>query len=647
MCGITGFYSFKTDRNREEQAAIGRQLGRAIAHRGPDAEDLWQDPDVPLTLCHRRLAIIDLSDAGRQPMHSATGRYVVTYNGEIYNYLSLQKELQDAGVTFKSRSDTEVMLAAFEYWGINQTLQKLNGMFAIALWDRQERQLHFIRDRFGKKPLYVGWAGQDLVFASELKSFHVHSDFQAEIDRNILAQYMQFGYVHAPHCIFKNIWQMKPASRLSIKFDDLSCGEDLSRKMQGYWSLKSVSEHGKNHLSSKSEGEIINEFEMRLQKAVRQRMISDVPFGAFLSGGIDSSTVAALMQQNSKTPIKTYSIGFNEVEYNEAKHAKAIARHLGTDHQEFYIQPQDALDVIPEMSDIYDEPFADSSQIPTFLVSEMARQEVTVVLTGDGGDEILGGYDRHTKLSAVWSVMKWMPQPVRQAFYAAIKTVPDFYINQFTPENPNFAAQVKRTFRALGHKDTQKIYEALLTHWSSKKQVVLNGVAPLSDLDQPSKWPQNLNFVDSMIYADLKIYRPHDLMVKTDRASMAVGLEARAPLMDYRLAEYCWTLPHAMKIRGKQGKYLLRQVLSHHVPESLYDRPKMGFSVPIGDWLRGPLKAWGDDLLSPERLNAQGLFNPDVITKAWNSFQKSHSREVPKHLWTALMFQSWYDRWIA
>ena len=414
MCGITGFYNTNADKAAAQRRIIGQAMGQSIAHRGPDAKDVWVAPEVPLVLAHRRLAVIDLSDGGRQPMHSSTGRYVVTYNGEIYNYPELQAELEAAGRTFKSRSDTEVMLTAFEHWGINQTLQKLNGMFVMALWDQKERQLHFVRDRFGKKPLYIGWAGSDLVFGSELKSFHAHPDFKPEINRDALALYMRYGYLHAPYSIFHNVWQLLPAARMTLDLGSLKAAENLADKMELYWSLKNAAEAGLSNVTNKSDAEIIEEFEGLLENAVAQRMISDVPFGAFLSGGIDSSTIVALMQKKSSMPVKTFSIGFGDKKYNEADYAKKIAAHLGTDHQEFYVSGQDALDVIPNLPDIYDEPFSDSSQIPTYLISKLARDQVTVALTGDGGDEILGGYDRHTQIPALWSKIGWMPQIIRQ-----------------------------------------------------------------------------------------------------------------------------------------------------------------------------------------------------------------------------------------
>lgn len=634
MCGIAGFFSLKNDRNSGERQQIGQAMEQAIAHRGPDATDLWSDPDSGLVFAHRRLAIIDLSDGGRQPMHSHSGRYVMITNGEIYNYLELQAELEAAGRSFKSRSDTEVMLVAFEHWGINQTLQKLNGMYAFVLWDRQEKQLHFVRDRFGKKPLYIGWSGNDLVFSSELKSFYVHPDFNREIDPNNLSLYMRYGVMQAPFSVFKNVWQMLPAGRMTLDVSSLSTDENLATKMQLYWSLKEVAENGKAQMTKASDEEVIREFEEKLQTAVSQRMLSDVPLGAFLSGGIDSSSVVALMQKNATTPVKTFSIGFEQEEFNEAKYAKEIAAHLGTDHQEFYVSGQDALDVIPNLPDIYDEPFSDQSQIPTYLISKLARDQVTVVLTGDGGDEILAGYDRHTKIADLWSKVGWLPHPLRQIISNVLSVAPS-------------SRKVNRALKLMGLKDVDAIYDALVSSWPKNSDVVLGAENPIIPLTDDNQWPQNLSFAEKMIYGDTLAYRTNDLMVKTDRASMAVALEARAPLMDYKLAEYSWRLPHHMKVRGGQGKWLLRQVLKRHVPENLYERPKMGFSVPLTDWLKGPLNSWANDLLNTETLSQQGVLDADLIVVEWQKFQQNQgSQAVPKHLWSVLMFQAWYQRWM-
>ena len=647
MCGISGFYNLKADKDADHCRKIGQAMEAAIAHRGPDSADLWQDSDISLVFAHRRLAIIDLSEGGRQPMASHSGRYMIITNGEIYNYLELQSELESAGHHFKSRSDTEVMLTAFEHWGVHHAIQKFNGMFAFVLWDRKERQLHFVRDRFGKKPLYVGWAGQDLVFGSELKSLHAHPDFKAEIDRDSLALYMRYGYMHAPYSIFKNVWQLLPAGYMTLNLQELQAGQNLAETMQLYWSLKEVTESGQSQMITHSEEQVVNDFEEMLQKAVSQRMISDVPLGAFLSGGIDSSSVVVLMQKNSSLPVKTFSIGFEDKKYNEAEYAKKIAQHLETDHQEFYVTGQDALDVIPKLPDIYDEPFADQSQIPTYLISKLARDQVTVALTGDGGDEILAGYDRHVKIPELWSKTGWMPYPARKILFGLASVMPESLYGALKPNNPNFGAQVKRAFSLMGLKNAESIYDSLISATSNRRSVVLEGKVPTTPLKNENFWPHHLSFAETMIFGDTLAYRPNDLMVKTDRASMAVALEVRAPLMDYKLAEYSWRLPHHMKVRNGQGKWLLRQVLKRHVPESLYERPKMGFSIPLQEWLRGPLKSWGDDLLSRDRLEKQGLFDAGRLVKEWQDFQSAKGfQSVPKHLWSALMFQAWHERWM-
>jgi len=620
MCGIAGFYSPKSNVSVQERYAVGTAMADRIAHRGPDAGSVWCDPDTPLALAHRRLAIIDLSSGGAQPMESLSGRYVIITNGEIYNYLELKAELEAFGAKFKSTSDTEVMLAAFEQWGIEKTVQKFNGMFAFVLWDRKERVLHFGRDRFGKKPLYVGWAGDSLVFASELKAIVAHPDFKKEISEDALSIYMKYGYVRAPYSIYKNIYQMMPASLMSLSLDGLNSGENLADKMKPYWSLKEMTEQGKENLLNGSETEIINEFEEKLEQATSIRMLSDMPLGAFLSGGIDSSTVVALMQKKASAPVKTFSIGFNEHEFNEAQYAKDIATHLGTDHHEFYVDGQDALDVIPMLPDMYDEPFSDQSQIPTYLISKLAREHVTVALTGDGGDEILGGYDRHTKIAGLWDKVKSVP--MRQKIFSLLSAL-----------TPSQKEKFKRAFGLMALENEDDIYDTLLSAWQ-------DDVTVSNDPKMVPDYPKGLNFSEKMMFGDLGSYRTDDLMVKTDRASMAVALEARAPLMDYELAEFCWRVPHHMKVRGNKGKWLLRQVLKRHVPEALFDRPKMGFSIPLGAWLRGPLKEWGSDLIAQNH----DMLKNEMIKARWSEFQNSNSQQVPKDLWTALMFQCWHER---
>ena len=643
MCGIAGFYNLKADKQSVQRQSIAQSMEKAIAHRGPDNADMWCDPDLPLILAHRRLSIIDLSDNGRQPMHSSSGRYVIVSNHEVYNYQALQTELENAGHVFRSRSDTEVMLMAFDHWGVSQAIQKFDGMFAFVLWDRKERQLHFVRDRFGKKPLYVGWAGNDLVFGSELKSFHAHPDFEAQISKPALQIYMRYGYVHAPYSIFDKVWQVLPAGRLTLDIDKQQAGENLTSKMETYWSLKNAAQQGRSRVIDLPENEIIGDLEDHIEKTVAQRMISDVPLGAFLSGGIDSSAVVAMMQKTASKPVKTFSIGFDEAQYNEAEYAKKVAGHLQTDHQEFYVSALEAQNVIPILPDIYDEPFADSSQIPTYLISKMARDKVTVVLTGDGGDEILAGYDRHTKIPALWSSVGWMPHMIRKGIMGGLSVLPEGLYGK------KMGRKVKRSLELMALKDADAIYDRLVSAWPPEQSVVARDeedlLIPLKD---EQYWPHGLNFAESMIFGDQLSYRVNDLMVKADRASMAVALEARAPLMDHHLAEYCWQLPHNMKVRSGKGKWALRQILKKHVPEEMFERPKQGFSVPLHEWLRGSLKEWGDDLLSTEALNRHGLLDNELVQSEWKNFQDNRGfQDVPKHLWSVLMFQSWYDRWMV
>ncbi len=647
MCGIAGFYAPSGGGDRRELQVIGTAMHKAIAHRGPDSADCWQDPDVPVVLAQRRLAIIDLSPDGMQPMASHTGRYMFVYNGEFYNYQDIEADLRAAGHTFKGRSDTEVLLTAIEHYGLNAALQKINGMFAMVLWDRQMKQLHFVRDRFGKKPLYIGWAGKNLVFGSELKALHAHPEFTPELDRNVLSLYMRFGYVCAPHCIFKNVWQLLPGGRLSVDLATMQPGEDLSRRMELYWSLRHAVDDARNHLVNDDEQTIVETFEEMLSRAVRQRMIADVPLGSFLSGGIDSSTVTALMQTHSTRPVKTYSIGFDDDGYDESKAAAKIAAHIGTDHHEFRVTSQDALNVIPQLPDMFDEPFADASQIPTYLISKLARKHVTVALTGDGGDEILGGYQRHTHIPALWNKISWMPTAVRRSVGNIALRVPQQAYDVLRPSYPQFGRRVHRMAQAMTVNDVKMLYSSMIQVWPESEGVVPGASMPSIPLDNQAMWPSDLTLAEKMIYADTLSYRPNDLMVKTDRAAMAVALEARAPLMDYKLCEYSWRLPHEMKIRGLEGKWLLRRILEKHVPKSLFDRPKSGFNVPLHQWLKGPLKGWGDDLLSLDRLKKQNILNAKLVASRWQDFQNGRGGHAnASDLWTALMFQSWHDRWM-
>ncbi len=644
MCGIAGFASLSSQSSDQLKSA-GAAMHRALAHRGPDDAQVWVDDDANVMFAHRRLAIVDLSADGRQPMASASGRYMIVYNGEIYNYPALHDDLVAIGHVFKGRSDTEVLLAAIDHWGLNQTLQKINGQFAFALWDKKDRTLHLARDRFGKKPLYIGWVGDRLVFASELKAFHALEGFSASINEDAMALYMHYGYVCAPYSIYDAIWQLLPGSRMAIIPTSLTPGADLSPLMEKFWSLTERVEEARHHPYRGSEQEQIQSFETLLSDAVSSRMICDVPLGAFLSGGIDSSMVVAIMQKHSVSPVKTFSIAFDDPAYNEAPHAERIAAHLGTDHETLRVSESDAMGVIPLLPSIYDEPFSDMSAIPTYLVSKMARHKVTVALTGDGGDEILGGYDRHVHLPPLWNKIGWAPAMIRQPLAAALKGVPESQWRRIS-QDPQFVRKMHRLRTVIGQKDRRAVYDNLLAAWPDN--IVLDGTVPSVPIRDGTSYPRGLNFADYMMFGDTLSYRVDDLMVKSDRASMAVALEARAPLMDYALCEFCWRLPFSSKIRDGKGKWLLRQVLKKYVPEPLFDRPKMGFGVPIAQWLRGDLREWANDLLSPSRLRRQGLFDDKAVTAMW----QAHLRGEPvdpngQKLWTVLMAQGWLDRWAA
>ncbi len=640
MCGILGFFEIARQSGTERRMQTGRNMANCLRHRGPDDEGLWQDEVYPLLLGQRRLAIIDLSAEGHQPMISASGRYVVTFNGEIYNFQSIQADLEAAGVTFRGRSDTEVMLAAIEHWGLNIALQKLNGMFAIVLWDKQEKQLHFVRDRLGKKPLYVGWSGGALVFGSELKVFKAHPDFAAEVNRETLTLYMRYGCVPAPHCIYKGVWQLPAGCRMTVDVETLAVGQDIAAFIAPYWHHPRVVEDARQKPKPDNDAQALAQFEDLLENAVKQRMIADVPLGAFLSGGIDSSTIVALMQKFSIDRVKTFSIGFEAQGYDEAPFAQMIAEHLNTDHHEMYVSAQDALDVIPKLPQIYDEPFADISQIPTYLVSKFARQHVTVALSGDGGDELLGGYNRHISAPEIWKRSAWMPKKMRQFIQNRIYARSIEKWDKFNPKQPQFGERLYKAASMLSHDTIEQAYVDLTSKWNDPAAVVLNATEPMDYMRDPSWQPAGLNPAEKMIYGDMLSYLPNDVLTKVDRASMAVSLEARAPLLDYQLFEYAWQLPLDMKVRYGQGKWMLRQVLNQYVPEQMFIRPKQGFAVPVDEWLRGSLRDWAEDLLDEKKLAEQGYLNVSMVRESWARHLAGDGREAHK-LWTVLMYQSW------
>ena len=644
MCGIAGYLIKNASRDREDSSAVLKRMADTIVSRGPDDFGVWHD-DSGIGLAHRRLSILDLSPAGHQPMHSISGRYVIAFNGEIYNHLDLRNALKNTN--WRGHSDTETLLAAFEEWGIEATLKKAIGMFAIALWDRQTRQLTLARDRLGEKPIYYGWQGcgerSSFLFGSELKALKAHPAFSAEIDRDALCLLMRHNYIPAPHSIYRGISKLQPGTFLTVSL------ERREPAVQTYWSLADIAVSGNSNQFTGSPKQAIDELDVLLKSAVRQQMVADVPLGAFLSGGIDSSTVVALMQAQSAQPVKTFTIGFNEAGYNEAVHAKAVARHLGTEHMELYVTPQQALDVIPNLPKLYCEPFSDSSQIPTFLVSQLARQNVIVSLSGDAGDELFAGYNRYVLAQNLWGKVSRVPLGMRSLAGAGIRGLSPTAWNKFLgPLQPfapkslrqaNVGDKLHKGAGVLGSRTIDELYLGLVTHWQPE-EVVIGGSEPKTCLRGNSPRLDGLDGVQRMMALDAMTYLPDDILCKVDRAAMAVSLESRVPFLDHRVVEFAWRIPQSLKMRDGVGKWILREVLYRYVPKELIERPKMGFGVPIDSWLRGPLKDWTEELLDEGRLRREGYFNPTPIRQKWAE-HLSGKRNWQYHLWDVLMFQSW------
>lgn len=633
--------------------ALARRMADTLAHRGPDGSGVFADPDAGLALGHRRLAILDLSEAGAQPMHSATGRFVLVHNGEIYNFLELRRELESLGGPFlpwHGDSDTEVMLAAFETWGVEQTLVRLTGMFAFALWDRRERVLHLGRDRMGEKPLYYGRVGNGLAFASELKGLRVHPDFSPQLDRESLALFLRYQYVPEPRSIYRDIFKLAPGHLLTVRADALS-----NLHPRAYWSLRDAVNRGLADPFTGSEAEAADRLEALLGNAVQNQMLSDVPLGSLLSGGIDSSLITALMQTRSDRPVKTFTIGFEAEAYDESADARKVAAHLGTDHTELFVTPDHILDLVKKLPVLYDEPFADASQLPTHLVAELTRQHVTVCLTGDGGDETFGGYNRHFWAPAIWDKIGTLPPALRQLGAEAIRLLaPGTYDGLFRAMDPILPAAARvRTPGNKAHKladvlaaDTREaLYKQLCSTWPDPSALLPSVAEPRSPVDCPETWPPLTDFARWMQYLDSITYLPGDILHKVDRATMGVALESRAPYLDHHVVEFAWRLPRPMLLQGKEGKRILRNVLYKHVPRELVERPKMGFGVPIDQWLRGPLRQWASDLLDPERLRRQGLFDPEPIACQLRDHLAGR-RDNQYRLWNLLMFQAWHDHWM-
>lgn len=623
MCGMIGVLGVVP---LEASRLTG--MANSIRLRGPDDQGIWIDESIGIGLAHTRLSIVDLSTAGHQPMASACDRFVIAFNGEIYNHLDLRNQLESQGSAsaWRGHSDTETLLACFGAWGIEQTLKATVGMFALALWDKQEQQLTLARDRLGEKPLYWGWCGDTLLFGSELKALKAHPDFKAEVDRGALSLLLRHNYIPAPYTIYQGIEKLPAGQYVQIKKGQLRADVQL----KPYWQLNQAIERGLANPFSGTDAQVTDLLEQTISQAVGGQMLADVPLGAFLSGGVDSSTVVALMQQQSKQPVRTFAIGFDEPGYNEAEYAKEVARHLGTDHTELYVSAQDALDLVPRLPDIYCEPFADSSQLPTFLVSRMAKQHVTVALSGDGGDELFGGYNPYQFAPRVWGKLKVLPLPLRQIAFRLLSGLP-------------LSDKLAKLLRVLPAKDKEQFYQVLMSHWDHPDQLVIGGRTHPTLISSPEQWPQTDSFEHWMMAMDAGQYMTDDILVKVDRAAMANSLETRVPLLDHRVVELAWQIPQHMKIRGGVGKWVLREVLYRHVPREMIERPKKGFSVPMGQWLRGPLRDWAETLLSEQRLEREGFFVPRVVRRVWTEHLQG-KRDHARKLWSILMFQAWLEK---
>lgn len=624
MCGLVGIFLKNSSSDLSNSL---NKISSEISHRGPDDTGHWYDEKFGIGLAHTRLAIVDLSPAGHQPMPSACERYVIAFNGEIYNHNQLREQLEQENnaPVWRGHSDTETLLACFTAWGIEKTLQATVGMFAIALWDKQENVLTLARDRFGEKPLYWGWNKGALLFGSELKALKAFPEFNAQVDRNALALLLQYNYIPAPHSIYQGIEKLKAGHYVQI-------GQGESRvdvKPLPFWSFKQAVEQGIKNPFAGTDQQAVDELQNRLSTSIKDQMLADVPLGAFLSGGVDSSTVVALMQKQASQPVKTFAIGFNEPGYNEAQYAKEVAQHLGTDHTELYVGSDDALALVPQLANIYCEPFADSSQLPTFLVSKMAKEHVTVSLSGDGGDELFGGYNPYQFAPNIWSKIKLLPFPLRKLACSVLSGLP-------LPD------KIQKLLSVFPAKEQQSFYRLMMSHWITPTEIVKGSSMSSVFLNSPQDWPQTDSFEHWMMAMDAGQYMSDDILVKVDRAAMANSLETRVPLLDHRVFEFAWQLPQHMKIRNGVGKWALREVLYRHVPKSMIERPKKGFSIPLAQWLRGPLRDWAENLLSEKRLINEGYFNPNPIRRAWEQHITCKADNALK-LWSILMFQAWLE----
>tara|TARA_R110000824_G_scaffold288508_3_gene476793 strand:- start:128087 stop:130048 length:1962 start_codon:yes stop_codon:yes gene_type:complete len=648
MCGIAGFL---TPKNfiEVDGAADASRMRDSLSHRGPDDSGLWLDVNAGIVLAHRRLSILDLSDAGHQPMHSPSGRYVIVFNGEIYNHQDLRRKLEERGCRdWRGHSDTETLLAAIEWMGLEKALQASIGMFALALWDRQERVLSLARDRMGEKPLFYGWQGGTLLFGSELKALQAHPDFRSKIESDVLPLYLRHGYIPAPWCVWNGIRKLLPGCIVQLNGGKVGAMPEP----KPYWKLAEAIAKGQVNTFQGTDKEAIDLLEAQLSTAVFGQMIADVPLGAFLSGGIDSTTVVALMQAQSSRPIKTFTIGFEDEGYNEANHAKVVAAVLGTDHTELYITSGQALDIIPQLPVMYDEPFGDSSAIPTHLVAQLARRHVAVSLSGDGGDELFGGYGRYFnhKAERIWKQTHALAAPLRglaagmlhsPATILADRALQTLATSIGRPLGQSLSAKAALVGDLFECDDHKAFYRAMTSQWSrppisQNSSELPYGVsdAVLDSINEP---------VQKMMATDCLTYLPDDILAKVDRAAMAVSLETRVPLLDHRIVELAWSMPYTLKVRDGQGKWLLRQLLYRYVPRQMIERPKMGFGVPVDEWVRGPLRDWAEYLLDEDRLQSMGLFDSAMIRRRWREHMTGRANWRDS-IWAVLMWQSWCDK---
>ncbi len=662
LCGISGIIQCAgRSRGADPGDAISR-MTQALYHRGPDDEGTWVDNRKGVALGHRRLSIIDLSAHGKQPMASPCGRFVIVYNGEIYNFRDIRQQLEREGAAIHGNSDTAVFLAAISQWGLTRAIRGAHGMFAFGLWDRRNATLTLGRDRLGEKPLYYGYCGDVFLFASELKALTRHPQWQGELDRDVLTLQLRHGYIPSPYSIYKGIFKLLPGCTLELSVEDLRARRPLNPRgivadksaltPVKYWSLRAIAENAVASKRPDSMDEAVDQLQALLCKTIQNQMIADVPLGAFLSGGIDSSAVVALMQSQSTDKVRTFTIGFAEDRFNEAGYAKRVAEHIGTDHTELYVTSREAMDVIPRLPEYYDEPFSDPSQIPTYLVSKLARQHVTVTLSGDGGDELFAGYERYFFAMWIWNSISCLPVRIRGMLAAGIHAVPvpawDRLLRAIRPLFPTrFQVQqpgekMSKFGDVLKQRHFESVYRLLMSNCDEPEKLVLGASEPKTMLSDRTLWPQLADRLESMQYLDSMSYLPDDILVKLDRASMSVSLESRVPLLDHKIVEYAWSLPGVLKVNNNSGKAILKNLLYRFVPAELVDRPKMGFGVPIGEWLRADMREWAEDLLDPLRVDRDGILNPSWVTRIWRQHVDGlRNREYL--LWHILMFQSWLE----